>query len=536
MKKVLILLFAFFATPALAETIAITGGKVYTVSGPNIDGGTVVIEDGVITAVGADVEIPEGARIIDARGKHVTPGIMNSSTTYGLSEGAAGKFSSDSSANNSGMTASFDVRYALNSGSVIIQEGRRQGVTRAVSSPTTSGDIFSGSSALITMDNRTDMHFAEGAMHAKFGNAGNRAVAWNRIRAIFDQVLDYDRNRTRAMRGQAQDYMLSYADMDALVPVASPFQRLDMVTLSHLSDAFAGRITNWSEMGGDDLAITLHLPPADDGMTQRLLDTVVTSAGPITYHESRDAMLEAVAADRGALGISSYTDTGISKPLTLQDQCGFVAVPRLTSLKTEDYPLTAPLFLYLPERRLPPIARDFLRFLRLPQAQLIVRRANFVDQGAIPIAMDAQGQRFANAIAAAGPEIDLGELQRMVRILLPRTRLSTSFRFKVGSTRLDAQSRSNLLALGQAIRDGVYDDRALMLVGFSDGRGAALANRDLSSARAEAVLRDLTSLLGGIPPRVQIETEAFGEALPMGCDDTEWGRQMNRRVELWVSE
>lgn len=76
-----------------------------------------------------------------------------------------------------------------------------------------------------------------------------------------------------------------------------------------------------------------------------------------------------------------------------------------------------------------------------------------------------------------------------------------------------------------------------MLVGFSDGRGAAGANRDLSSARAEAVLRDLKELMGGnLPDGTMVETEAFGEALPMGCDDTEWGRQMNRRVELWVTQ
>jgi len=39
-----------------------------------------------------------------------------------------------------------------------------------------------------------------------------------------------------------------------------------------------------------------------------------------------------------------------------------------------------------------------------------------------------------------------------------------------------------------------------------------------------------------LPEGVVVETEAFGEALPMGCDDTEWGRQTNRRVELWVEQ
>ncbi|MDE0985285.1 MAG: OmpA family protein, partial [Yoonia sp.] len=137
-----------------------------------------------------------------------------------------------------------------------------------------------------------------------------------------------------------------------------------------------------------------------------------------------------------------------------------------------------------------------MTWLQGPQAQLVVRRAGFVDQGAVPIPLDSQGQRFANAIAAAGEDMPLIELQRMVRALGPRVRLSTSFRFEVGSTRLDAQSRSNLLSLAQAIRDGRYDTRVLLLAGFSDGRGAASANRDLSSARAEAVERDLLSTNG----------------------------------------
>ncbi|MCC3861088.1 amidohydrolase family protein [Pseudemcibacter aquimaris] len=217
--RILAIILAFIATPVFAETIAITGGKIHVGNGSVIENGTVLIDDGEIIAVGADVDVPSDARVINASGKEITPGIINPSTSYGLSEGAGGKFGTDTSANNSGMTASFDVKYALNRGSVVIQEGRRQGVTRAVSAPGSSGDIFSGSSALITMDNQADMNFAEGAMHAKFGNAANRAVAWNRIRAIFDQTLDYDRNRSRALRGQAQDYLLSVADMDALVPV-----------------------------------------------------------------------------------------------------------------------------------------------------------------------------------------------------------------------------------------------------------------------------------------------------------------------------
>jgi phosphate transport system substrate-binding protein len=329
--------------------------------------------------------------------------------------------------------------------------------------------------------------------------------------------------------------------LDALVPVVHPALGIDAIALADLAKAYRGLIDNWSEIGGPDLPIVRQFGPSGDGQMQFFVDRVVrpdqgTLAKDITYHTDLAQMAEAVATIPGSLGILPIGVTGNTQPLALRDACGFTSVPVNTTLKTEDYPLTNPLFLYLPARRQAPIIRDFLAWLRGPEAQLVVRRAGFVDQGAVPISLDAQGQRFANAIAEAGEDIPLIELQRLVRVLTPRTRLSTSFRFEVGSTRLDAQSRSNLMSLGQAIRDGRYDGQSLMLVGFSDGRGAPGPNRDLSSARAEAVKRELIAALGALPEGVTVETEAFGEALPMGCDDTEWGRQMNRRVELWVDQ
>ena len=63
-----------------AQTIAITGGKVYPVSGPPIENGTVLIKDGKIVAVGANVTVPSDAEKVDASGKWVTPGLVDAET------------------------------------------------------------------------------------------------------------------------------------------------------------------------------------------------------------------------------------------------------------------------------------------------------------------------------------------------------------------------------------------------------------------------------------------------------------------------
>ena len=84
---VLALLLAYPSTgEAQQDDYAITGGTVVTVSGGEIPNGTVVVQDGLITAVGTNVTIPDGVERIDASGKYVYPGLIDAGTGLGLQE------------------------------------------------------------------------------------------------------------------------------------------------------------------------------------------------------------------------------------------------------------------------------------------------------------------------------------------------------------------------------------------------------------------------------------------------------------------
>ncbi len=73
-------------TGAQLNDYAITGGTVVTVSGATIPNGTVLVQDGLITAVGAGVTIPAGMERFDASGKFVYPGLIDGGTGLGLQE------------------------------------------------------------------------------------------------------------------------------------------------------------------------------------------------------------------------------------------------------------------------------------------------------------------------------------------------------------------------------------------------------------------------------------------------------------------
>jgi len=81
------LLFPLLAASAGAERIAIRGGTILPVSSNPISNGTVLIENGKILAVGADVVVPGGAREIDARGKFILPGFMDAQSCLYMVDG-----------------------------------------------------------------------------------------------------------------------------------------------------------------------------------------------------------------------------------------------------------------------------------------------------------------------------------------------------------------------------------------------------------------------------------------------------------------
>ena len=328
--------------------------------------------------------------------------------------------------------------------------------------------------------------------------------------------------------------------LDALVPVVSPSNPVQAITTSDLARVLSGQIDNWAALGGVDAPIAVHLRDGRSGLGQATVDRLLGPIGqePVAdtvFHDTSDALVSAVMNDPFAIGVTSRSETGNTWVLALKGECGFSLTATRRAVKTEDYPLTSPMFLYLPARRLPKLVREFMAYLRHPSAQLVIRRAGFVDQAPEEIAINAQGDRFANAIARAGSEVSLAELQRMVAVLAPLKRLTTTFRFEAGSTRLDAQSRSNVHQLARALELGLYDARRLVFVGFSDGQGPAAGNRTIATRRAQAVRAAVSQAAETADlNRITMEIEAFGEAMPMACDDSEWGRQVNRRVEVWV--
>lgn len=328
--------------------------------------------------------------------------------------------------------------------------------------------------------------------------------------------------------------------LDALVPLVASGNPIDAISLDHLTAVFRGEIDNWQDLGGPDALIARHMLRADNGMTQFFATLALgTSEGDltpmITYHANTDALAAAVARDSFALGVSGRSREDAVRILPLLGDCGLTQAADVDAIKAEDYPLTLPVHAYLAPRRLPQLVQDFLDWTETAAAEAIVAATGYVDQSLTRIPLDHQGVRLANAIAAATDEVPLAQLQQLVTRMRGTERLSATMRFSDGSSELDAQSRAAVARLAATIESGAFDGRRLIFVGFSDSAGAAAINLRVAERRAEAV-RDAVQAAAdaATPGRVTLDIAAFGEAMPMACEQTEQGRAVNRRVEVWL--
>jgi phosphate transport system substrate-binding protein len=126
------------------------------------------------------------------------------------------------------------------------------------------------------------------------------------------------------------------------------------------------------------------------------------------------------------------------------------------------------------------------------------------------------------------------DLRQAVLKLNGYERMSLAFHFLEGMQIMDAESLSNLQFFKHLFAGGYFEGRNIMFVGFSDSQGSADGNVQISLDRARAVRATIATLLEDAQLSNGFEVLGLGEGLPLACNDTAWGQNQNRRVEIWI--
>ncbi|GAB2931300.1 substrate-binding domain-containing protein [Rheinheimera gaetbuli] len=304
--------------------------------------------------------------------------------------------------------------------------------------------------------------------------------------------------------------------LDGLAIIVNQNNPLKAISTETLAKVFSGEITNWSQLGGADRPVVLLARDNNSGTFDTFNSLVLKKfarqlSAEAQRFESSTELSVAVSQDEAAIGFIGLNYISYNKALAISEGGDTTPIyPTRFTVSTEDYALSRRLYLYTPTGA-SQMAKDFAQFAISEQGQALVEQTGLISQN---IRIEK-----VFPIDSAPPSYN--------RYAETGQRLSLNFRFNYGENDLDNKGKRDLQRLISFMEQN--SGRRLVLMGFSDSVGAVVKNADLAMRRAKAVERELVSR--GI---AVMAVESYGELLPVANNDTDAGRERNRRVEVWV--
>ncbi len=236
------------------DVLAITGGTIHPVTAPSIETGTLLIQDGRIVAMGTDVVVPASARVVDATGRHVWPGMIGVDTPLGLMEIGAVSATIDTS-ETGGNQPDVRVTAAIHPASAMIPVTRTNGITRAQVSPQGGGPM-KGQSAIIRLGGDTWEELLvqdRDMLHVRFPSASNEAkdkkepAAVEELRRLLEEAREYDRLSMEAA-GEGVAKPPYDPRLEALVPFVKGEKRIALTANNAQTILFALKFAKEEEL------------------------------------------------------------------------------------------------------------------------------------------------------------------------------------------------------------------------------------------------------------------------------------------------
>jgi phosphate transport system substrate-binding protein len=347
-------------------------------------------------------------------------------------------------------------------------------------------------------------------------------------RRIKDEEINRLRRLDPSLPDETSEHVLA---LDGLAVIVHPGNPVAALTPTQIADLFEGKISNWSAVGGPDEAVNVYRRDDKSGTYDTFQSLVMQKRsirGDATAFESSEALADAVADDPGGIGFIGLAYVRDAKALGIRE-CSMIYDPTLFSVKTEEYPLFRRLYLYTPAALRTEQVQSFVRFALSDDAHPIVNDAGFVNLEVSPgddplVARTA----LSRARAAIAEQQDAEVMRAFAGATDGATRLSATFRFETGSSKLDSRAQRDIGRLATAVQALRIDAKRLALFGFADTNGDYQSNLRLSDARAQAVAAALRS--AGVDVGL---VKGFGEEAPVACNEGA-GLARNRHVEVWL--
>lgn len=311
------------------------------------------------------------------------------------------------------------------------------------------------------------------------------------------------------LRSYATEHVVA---IDGLAIIVHSSNSLKSLSVNQLGKVFAGEISNWRELGGENKPISLYARDNKSGTWDTFRALVLKTNGyslstAARRFESNDTLSDLVSQDPNGIGFVGLASVRQSKAVSIIDGGTDALSPEPIFVATEDYPLSRRLYLYTPENPNSSLVSDFIRFTQENRGQNIVEKIGFISQNPVGLKITAEG----------GSEFYKALTEHAVR-------LSMNFRFQPGSAELDNKAKRDIMRLAEHLKNPQNRHMHIQLIGFSDQEKKASLAQVLSKLRASAVKRELFKY--GVTTE---SVEGFGAERPVASKSAK-----NDRVEVWL--
>jgi phosphate transport system substrate-binding protein len=332
-----------------------------------------------------------------------------------------------------------------------------------------------------------------------------------------------------AERGLAE-HVVAFDAYAVAVNAANPLRQIG---IDDVRDVALGLKNNWTAFEGVDAPITLYSPidgvqpddypndlvqhPNPDWARARVRARVVPNEAAAVAALSRDPAGLAFVSAAFLKGETSVRALDIAA-------IGPARAPTAQNILAESYPLARRLFVYVrpADMRANPFVQRFVAYFTSPEAFDLIDRAGFV-------ALRPQSRMSQVAAHLSGCRFGTAEYAALMSATRGAERLPVELHFQPDALVFDDATHATAQHLAISLRGRLADGATVILVGHADYTGEVAKNRAIGLRRALAARAALEAL--GV---FGLEVESAGEQCPVSDNQTDAGRERNRRVEIWV--
>lgn len=209
----------------------------------------------------------------------------------------------------------------------------------------------------------------------------------------FAALIDGSTNIAMASRSIKMDERLKLQDagraykevkisFDALAVVINQGNKVSQLTREQLEDIYTGKITNWKQVGGDDMKIVVYSRETSSGTYEFFKEHVMNRknySSSVLNMPATGAIIQSVSQTKGAIGYVglAYLDKEVKALAVSYDKGKTFVKPSVENAKNKTYPIVRPLFFYYPNN-MEKLVKPFVDYVLSPAGQKIVAEVGYV--------------------------------------------------------------------------------------------------------------------------------------------------------------